>query len=206
MYVGREDTTPCSVPNRRTVQGNGLQNCGSNEYCCYDMNGCDCSSTSLFNLGAYSFVTTLPLSTMIPTSTPASVSATATSASQTAATTAASAASSSSPTQASSGSSSNNVAIGAGVGVGVGVPLLAALGFLGYYLMRRRKQAQAPPPYAGTPFVGTPMKGAYPEASAYQPVPDNSDIYAHQPHYPPQEMDGVGTTSPREMDANPHVQ
>ena len=120
-----------------------MKQCGDNRFCCLVNNstGCDCASTSLFELDAATFVTTLPLSTMLSTSTalPASASATATSASQSTSTPA-----SSSPTEQSSSQSSNHsVAIGAGIGAGVGIPLLVAVGVFAWYLHRRQKSREA---------------------------------------------------------------
>lgn len=120
-----------------------MKQCGDNRFCCFVNNstGCDCASTSLFELDAATFMTTLPLNTMASTSTslPASASAITTSASQATSTPA-----SSSPSeQSSSQSSSHSVAIGAGIGAGVGVPLLAAVGVLAWYLHRRQKSREA---------------------------------------------------------------
>ena len=106
-----------------------MKQCGDNRFCCFSDNAtaCDCDGTSLFELDAATFVTTLPLSTMFSTATslPTSASATETSSSS----------SESSPAQPSN----HSVAIGAGIGAGVGVPLLAAVGVLAWYLRRRQK-------------------------------------------------------------------
>jgi hypothetical protein len=115
-----------------------MAQCGDNRFCCFSSNatGCDCDTTSLFELDAATFVTTLPLSTMLSTTTglPASASAVVTSSSR--------------PSPSSSSDSSpakspdHSVAIGAGIGAGVGVPLLAAVGVLAWYLHRRQKSRE----------------------------------------------------------------
>jgi len=162
------------------------------------MNGCDCSSTSLFNLGPATFVTTLPLSTIVPTSTPASTSARTTAATTSEATSHPPSTSSAAPTSTEESKSSNKeVAVGAGVGVGLGLPLIAMAGFMGYYFHRRRKRAQ-PLPYSGTVFAGDQIKPAElqtteptHEGAAYQLVPHISERYAHEaPAQSPQEIDG----------------
>lgn len=178
------------------------------------MNGCDCESTSLFNLGAATFVTTLPLSIMPATSTPATAPATIT--------TTPAAVSSTSPSPTTTGSTSSptptptqtqaqtsktsSAVIGAGIGVGVGVPLIAAIGLGFWFFRRRRNQQEKPPPYADSPYVGVQqMKGYGTQVGVYQPVPHNSEVYAHhqnQTPLPPQEMAATGTLEPQELDAS----
>ncbi|PSN61731.1 hypothetical protein BS50DRAFT_639018 [Corynespora cassiicola Philippines] len=187
--------------------GNGLKSCGGGEFCCYNYDGCDCSSTSLFSLGAATFVTTHP--TVMPTSTPVSSSATTTAilsasttdASTTLSETTSSASSTGFPTETQqtvteeAGSSNNEVAIGAGVGVGLGVPLLAMTGILAYILLRKRRTAAQP--YAGiTNAKVSELDTLGPRMEAgeqcYQlPAGSNgySERYAHTGEQQPQEMD-----------------
>lgn len=123
-----------------------MKQCGDNRFCCFVDNstiGCDCTQTSLFELGAATFVTTLPISSMLSTSShlPTSIFATTTSASQSTSIPSSSSLSGVSSSQ----SQSQSLAIGAGVGAGVGVPLLAAVGVLAWYLHRRKRSREAAP-------------------------------------------------------------
>jgi hypothetical protein len=114
-----------------------MQQCGLNRFCCIgNSTSCDCDTATLFELDPASFVTTLPLSTMLSTT-----SGFPTSAAATAATSSIPSASSLPPKQ----SSNHSVAIGAGIGAGVGVPLLAAVGVLAWYLRRRQKSREMIP-------------------------------------------------------------
>jgi hypothetical protein len=117
-----------------------MQQCGLNRFCCIgNSTSCDCNTATLFELDPASFVTTLPLSTMLSTTSrpPASPSATAISSSIPA--------SPSASNLSSEQSSNHSVAIGAGIGAGVGVPLLAAVGVLAWYLRRRQKSREMGP-------------------------------------------------------------
>ncbi|KAF1977701.1 hypothetical protein BU23DRAFT_564577 [Bimuria novae-zelandiae CBS 107.79] len=139
----RPDCTDQSWDNEKCFGGCNnfkellVQTCYDNRYCCYGANGCDCSKTSLFELNAATFVTTLPLGSATATSVPARVSATTTSVSVNSST------ANASPTQSSTGSSSSSsshlgVAVGAGVGAGLAVVIIGSVAT--FLFMRRRKK------------------------------------------------------------------
>jgi hypothetical protein len=114
-----------------------MQQCGLNRFCCIgNSTSCDCDTATLFELDPASFVTTLPLSTMLSTTSGFLASASATAASSSIPS-----ASNLPPKQLSN----HSVAIGAGIGAGVGVPLLAAVGVLAWYLRRRQKSREMAP-------------------------------------------------------------
>jgi hypothetical protein len=107
-----------------------MQQCGLNRFCCIgNSTSCDCDTATLFELDPASFVTTLPISTMLSTTSGFPTSA---------ATSSTPSASNLPPKQ----SSNHSVAIGAGIGAGLGVPLLAAVGVLAWYLRRRQKSRE----------------------------------------------------------------
>ncbi|KAJ4983910.1 hypothetical protein SVAN01_10596 [Stagonosporopsis vannaccii] len=116
-----------------------MKQCGDNRFCCAA--DCDCSRTRLFELDAATFLATLPISSVLSTSTHSlvSTSATTTPASQSTSTLPLS-----SPSEIpSSQSQSHRLAIGAGVGAGLGVLLLAAVGMLAWYLLCRQRALKA---------------------------------------------------------------
>ena len=166
-----------------------MKQCGDNRFCCLANNttGCDCASTSLWELDAATFVTTLPLSTMLSTSTnlPASASASTTSASQSTSTLDSNSPSAQSPPQ----SSSHSVAIGAGIGAGVGVPLLAAVAVLAWYLHRRHKAREA-----------ALHQGSYPIEELKGSIEIGTGSVTELPTERPHEMDGINPS--QEIDGN----
>ncbi|KAJ8110432.1 hypothetical protein OPT61_g6721 [Boeremia exigua] len=124
-----------------------MSQCADKRFCCLSPGSdkCDCSGTNLFDLGAGTFITTLPLSTMLSTSTslPASMSTSTTSTEPSTSVPPPNESSNESSNEPSPQSSNNHVAIGAGVGAGVGVPLLAAVAVLAWYLHKRQKARDA---------------------------------------------------------------
>lgn len=130
-----------------------MKACGLGTYCCYDLGGCECSSSSLYDLGPATSQSTIPLSP----STPAPTSASTTTAAVTTPTQAASQTVTSpssltaSPTSAppEPNASAKTTAIAAGVGAGVGVPLVLAIAAVAFFLRRRKKKASQSSPYVG---------------------------------------------------------
>lgn len=163
-----------------------MKQCGDNRFCCFANNstGCDCANTSLFELDAATFVTTLPVNTILSTRTTLPVSA---SASTTPAPEYTSIPPSSSPSESPSPQSSNHsVAIGAGVGAGVGVPLLAAVGVLAWYLHRRQKAREAAASHQE--LYANELKGS--AKVAYAQMGSVNELPADRRY----EMDGMNTS------------
>lgn len=171
-----------------------MKQCGDNRFCCFANNstGCDCAQTSLFELDAATFVTTLPINSVLSTSTslPATASVSTTSAPQSTLTAPSIAPSSSPSEQSSSQPSNHNVAIGAGIGAGVGVPLLAAVGVLAWYL-HRRQRAQKPASHHEL-YANEELKGS--AKVGYAQMGSVNELSAEVRH----EMDGANVR--REMD------
>ncbi|KAF2709041.1 hypothetical protein K504DRAFT_503039 [Pleomassaria siparia CBS 279.74] len=131
-------------------QGNGLEPCGSGTFCCYDMQGCDCtaSNSTLLTLGAATIITTISLTspTPSPSSTPVSTLASTTSAATTSSSTSNTPApispeeaSAPSTTEAASSSGFNGTTVGAGIGIGLGVPIIALTIILVIVIKRSRR-------------------------------------------------------------------
>jgi hypothetical protein len=98
----------------RLDSGQGLQNCGNDQYCCAENYDCCTNSTNIFSLGIGDIITTIPaMSAPTESSQPSSHSG-----------------------------PSKSVAIGAGVGAGVGGLLVICVAVL--LFLRRRRQKSSP--------------------------------------------------------------
>ncbi|PMD61650.1 uncharacterized protein K444DRAFT_611890 [Hyaloscypha bicolor E] len=185
-------SAPACVPNCVKSTGNGLQTCqslGPNHFCCYGLNGCNCSDPSaVFTLNLGTVVTTIDPSATYTASVSSSTS------SSLATTTSSSSPTGTSATTTPSPAPTHGVAIG--VGVGVGIVGVAAFAGLGYFFFRRRQSkskaselsagpGSQPPPFQEyyNPPGGQKPQGGYqqqeypqtpmtelPEGRHYQPV------------------------------------
>ncbi|KAE9370928.1 hypothetical protein N431DRAFT_492923 [Stipitochalara longipes BDJ] len=146
-------TTPICVPNCIPSNGAGLQLCpsyGPDHFCCYGLNGCNCSDSSqVFSLSTGTVVTTIDpsatytatptTSTSLTTSSNAPVSP-STSQSTILSPTISSSTSSSSGIPATTSKKSSN-GLGIGIGVGVGLLIAITLAAVGFYFLRRGKSS-----------------------------------------------------------------
>ncbi|KAF2738564.1 hypothetical protein EJ04DRAFT_509453 [Polyplosphaeria fusca] len=121
----------CLAPEDSLDAGEGLSDCGNNEFCCARSSDCCSERTNIFTLGAFSTATTI---SYLSTSTqPSSASSTSTTASATSAV----------ASNNNDDNKGNKIAIGVGVGVGIGVGG-GLLVFAVLLVLRRRRKKQKP--------------------------------------------------------------